>query len=137
METALTTADVISLHLPAVKEMKDFICKETIARMKDGVYIINTSRGYVLNEADLVEALESGKVTGAGLDAFKVEPFDQNSPLKGARNCVITPHSAAVSTQAVRNVFTHCAKVIACYMKDEAPCSLLNPDYKVEQKPAM
>lgn len=130
METALTTADVISLHLPAVKEMKNFICKETIARMKDGVYIINTSRGYVLKDEDLVEALESGKVTGAGIDAFKVEPFDQTSCLKGARNCVITPHSAAVSTMAVRNVFQHCAKVIACYMKGETSPSLLNPDYQ-------
>lgn len=91
VETAITTADIISLHLPAVKEMHDFVCKESIAKMKDGVYIINTSRGYVVNETDLVEALRSGKIAGAGLDAFKVEPFDQSSTLKELPNVVLTP----------------------------------------------
>lgn len=130
METAITTADIISLHLPAVKEMHDFICKDTIAKMKDGVYIINTSRGFAVNEHDLAEALRIGKVAGAGLDAFKVEPFDQESELKELPNVVLTPHSAAVSTQAVRMVFEHCADVIASYMKGENPRSLLNPEYR-------
>lgn len=130
IETAIRTADIISLHLPAVKEMHDFICKETIAKMKDGVYIINTSRGYVVNEPDLIEALQSGKIAGAGLDAFKVEPFDQSSELKALPNVVLTPHSAAVSTQAVRMVFEHCASVIAAYMQNQDPRSLLNPDYR-------
>lgn len=133
IETAVRTADIISLHLPAVKEMKDFICKETISKMKDGVYIINTSRGYVVDEQDLAEALRSGKVAGAGLDAFKVEPFDQSSELKALPNVVLTPHSAAVSTQAVRMVFNHCAGVIAQYMRGEMPKSLLNPEY-LEQR---
>lgn len=130
LETAVSTADIISLHLPAVKEMQDFICRETIAKMKDGVYIINTSRGYVVNEHDLADALRSGKVAGAGLDAFKVEPFDQSSELKQLPNVVLTPHSAAVSTQAVRMVFEYCASVIASYMRGEDPASLLNPDYR-------
>lgn len=134
IETAIRTADVISLHLPAVKEMHDFICKDTIAQMKDGVYIINTSRGYVVNENDLADALRSGKVAGAGLDAFKVEPFDQCSELKELPNVVLTPHSAAVSTQAVRMVFEHCASVIAAYMRDETPKSCLNPDYIKRRK---
>lgn len=129
LETAISTADIISLHLPAVKEMHDFIRSETIAKMKDGMYIINTSRGYVINEHDLAEALRSGKVAGAGLDAFKVEPFDQSSELKALPNVVLTPHSAAVSTQAVRMVFEHCAGVIASYMRGEDPSSLLNPEY--------
>lgn len=130
IETALTTADVISLHLPAVKEMHNFICDETIAKMKDGVYIINTSRGYVVKETHLIEALKSGKVAGAGLDAFKTEPFDRSSEFIALPNVVLTPHSAAVSTQAVRMVFEHCAGVIASYMRGEDPRSLLNRDYK-------
>ncbi len=134
LEEAITTADIISLHLPAVEEMHDFICTENIAKMKDGVYIINTARGYVVNEHDLAEALRSGKVAGAGLDAFKVEPFDQTSELKELDNIVLTPHSAAVSTQAVRAVFEHCAKVIVGYMKGQPDRSLLNPDYKMNAK---
>lgn len=130
LNTAIATADIISLHLPAVKEMHDYICEETIAKMKDGVYIINTSRGYVVNEHDLADALRSGKVAGAGLDAFKVEPFDQSSELKQLPNVVLTPHSSAVSTQAVRMVFEHCASVIGCYMRGEDPVSLLNPEYR-------
>lgn len=130
LDTAIRTADIISLHLPAVKAMQDFVCKETIAKMKDGVYIINTSRGYVVNEQDLADALRSGKIAGAGLDAFKVEPFDQSSELKQLPNVVLTPHSAAVSTQAVRMVFEHCASVIGSYMRGEDPVSLLNPEYR-------
>ena len=97
--------------------------------MKDGVYIINTSRGYVVNEHDLADALRSGKIAGAALDAFKVEPFDPDSELKTLPNVVLTPHSAAVSTQAVRMVFNHCAGVIASYMRGDQPRSLLNPEY--------
>ncbi len=130
IETAITTADVISLHLPAVKEMHNFVCDETIAKMKDGVYIINTSRGYVVKETHLIEALKSGKVAGAGLDAFKKEPFDRTSEFIALPNVVLTPHSAAVSTQAVRMVYEHCAGVIAAYMRDEDPRSLLNKDYR-------
>lgn len=130
IETAITKADIISLHLPAVKEMHNFICQETIAKMKDGVYIINTSRGYVVEETDLIAALRSGKVAGAGLDAFKKEPFDQTSEFKQLPNVVLTPHSAAVSTQAVRMVFEHCAGVIKNYMRGQEPRSILNPDYK-------
>lgn len=130
IDTAISTADIISLHLPAVEEMHDFVCKKTIAKMKDGVYIINTSRGYVVNENDLAEALRSGKIAGAGLDAFKVEPFDQSSQLKELSSVVLTPHSAAVSTQAVRMVFEHCAAVIAGYMRNEPIKSLLNPDFE-------
>ena len=129
LETAVRTADIISLHLPAVKTMKDFICKDVIDLMKDGVYIINTSRGYVVNEHDLADALRSGKIAGAALDAFKVEPFDPDSELKTLPNVVLTPHSAAVSTQAVRMVFNHCAGVIASYMRGDQPRSLLNPEY--------
>ena len=125
----MRTADIISLHLPAVKTMKDFICKDVIDLMKDGVYIINTSRGYVVNEHDLADALRSGKIAGAALDAFKVEPFDPDSELKTLPNVVLTPHSAAVSTQAVRMVFNHCAGVIASYMRGDHPRSLLNPEY--------
>lgn len=129
LDTAISTADFISLNLPSVKEMNNFICEENIQKMKDGVYLINTSRGSLVNESDLIQALKSGKIAGAGLDVFKSEPFDQSSPLKDLENVVLTPHSAAVSTQAVRMVFEHCAKVIHGYLAQNPDKSLMNPDF--------
>lgn len=134
MDHALEQADIISLHLPGLAEMRNFINAKTIDRMKDGVYIINTSRGSVLDEQALAKALQSGKVAGAGLDAFKVEPFDQNSVLKKLPNVVLTPHAAAVSTQGVRGVFESCANSLACFLQGRNIPSLLNPEYRFYSK---
>lgn len=130
LEKALAQADIISLHLPGCREMHDFICDRTIAQMKDGVYLINTSRGSVLDEQALARALRSGKIAGAGLDTFKIEPFDRNSILKNVPNVVLTPHAAAVSTQGVRSVFESCARSVAQFLQGDPVDALLNPDYK-------
>lgn len=85
-------ADVISLHVPLFPETEGMINRESIARMKDGVIIINNSRGPVIVEQDLADALHSGKVYAAGLDVVSREPIDPDNPLLTARNCFITPH---------------------------------------------
>lgn len=87
-------ADVIALHCPLTLENTGLINKETIAQMKDGVMIINTSRGPLINEADLREALDSGKVAGAACDVVSAEPIRSDNPLLGAKNMIITPHIA-------------------------------------------
>lgn len=87
-------ADVIALHCPLTPENTGLINKETIAQMKDGVMIINTSRGPLINEADLREALDSGKVAGAACDVVSAEPIRSDNPLLGAKNMIITPHIA-------------------------------------------
>jgi glycerate dehydrogenase len=87
-------ADVISLHCPLFDSTKGMINQESIAKMKDGVIIINTSRGPLIVEQDLAEALNSGKVGGAGLDVLSVEPAEASNPLLTAKNCQITPHIA-------------------------------------------
>ncbi|MCB2355864.1 D-2-hydroxyacid dehydrogenase [Clostridium estertheticum] len=87
-------ADVISLHCPLFEETKGIINKESIKKMKDGVIIINTSRGPLIVEEDLAHALNSGKVAGAGLDVMSVEPVQMDNPLMRAKNCLITPHIA-------------------------------------------
>lgn len=137
LDVALATADIISLHLPAITEMQDFVCAKNIAKMKDGVYLINTSRGASVNEQDLAAALHSGKIAGAGLDAFKTESFAQPSALRDLPNVVLTPHSAAVSTQGVRGVFESCANTLAQYLKGEhAPAILNNKELTVPQSRA-
>ncbi|APC41600.1 D-2-hydroxyacid dehydrogenase [Clostridium estertheticum] len=87
-------ADVISLHCPLFEETKGIINKESIKKMKDGVIIINTSRGPLIVEEDLAQALNSGKVAGVGLDVMSVEPVQMDNPLMRAKNCLITPHIA-------------------------------------------
>lgn len=88
----LTQSDIISLHCPLMDKTRNMIDKESIAKMKDGVIILNNSRGGLINEYDLAEALHNGKVYGAGLDVVAIEPIEKDNPLLSAPNCFITPH---------------------------------------------
>ena len=92
LDDLLANSDVISLHCPLFEETENIINKETIAKMKNGVIIINNSRGALVVEEDLAEALNSGKVYAAGLDAVRCEPIAMDNPLLSAKNCFITPH---------------------------------------------
>ena len=92
LETVLKTSDVIALHCPLFPETQGIISRENIAKMKDGVIILNNSRGPLIVEQDLADALNSGKVYAAGLDVVSTEPIKGDNPLLGAKNCIITPH---------------------------------------------
>lgn len=100
LDELLSRSDVISLHCPLFPETKNLINRDTIAKMKDGVILINTSRGPVVNDADLRAALESGKVYAAGADVSTVEPIPADSPLLGAKNAILTPHIAWAPKEA-------------------------------------
>ena len=93
-------ADIVSLHCPLTAENTGMINKETIAKMKNGVIILNTARGGLINEADLREALLSGKVYAAASDVTCKEPINADSPLLGLDNMIITPHIAWAATEA-------------------------------------
>ena len=94
LEELLRRSDVISIHCPLFPETERMINRETIAQMKDGVYFINTSRGQLVDEQALADALNSGKVAHAGLDVVYTEPIRTDNPLLKAKNCFITPHIA-------------------------------------------
>lgn len=92
MDELLAKSDVIALHCPLFPETQGIINKSNIEKMKDGVIILNNSRGPLIVEEDLAEALNSGKVYAAGLDVVSTEPIQKNNPLLKAKNCFITPH---------------------------------------------
>lgn len=94
LETLYEISDVISLHMPLNEENYHLLDDRAFSQMKDGVIIINTARGALIDEAALVRALESKKVLGAGLDVLEVEPPSKHNPLFQFENCVITPHLA-------------------------------------------
>ncbi|MCG8451819.1 MAG: D-2-hydroxyacid dehydrogenase [Spirochaetales bacterium] len=100
LEEVLAESDVISLHCPLFPSTEGIINKDSITKMKDGVIIINTSRGPLIVEQDLAEALETGKVYAAGLDVVSTEPIQKDNPLLGAKNCFITPHIAWAPREA-------------------------------------
>jgi glycerate dehydrogenase len=92
LDELLKESDIISLHCPLFESTEGIINKESIAKMKDGVMIVNTSRGPLIVEEDLAEALNSGKVAGAAVDVVSAEPAKMDNPLMTAKNCIITPH---------------------------------------------
>jgi glycerate dehydrogenase len=93
-------ADVISLHVPLFESTKSMINKESISKMKKSAMIINTSRGPLINEQDLAEALNNGAIAGAAVDVVSTEPAKMDNPLLSAKNCIVTPHIAWAPIEA-------------------------------------
>lgn len=93
-------SDVISLHCPLTEQTNGLVDKSFLEKMKPTAYLINTSRGPVINEAAVADALEKGKIAGVGVDVLSSEPPKQDNPLIGAKNCFITPHIAWASHEA-------------------------------------
>lgn len=110
-EELIKSADYISLHIPFIKEMGPTLTKEKFDMMKDGVYIINCARGGVVCEADLLEALESGKVAGAGIDVFEEEPT-KNEALVNHSRVSVTPHIGASTAEAQQRIGVETYSVI-------------------------
>ncbi|AFV01986.1 MULTISPECIES: D-2-hydroxyacid dehydrogenase [unclassified Dehalobacter] len=100
MDTLLAKSDAIMLHCPLFENTKGIINKQSIAKMKPGVMIVNNARGPLIVEEDLAEALNSGKVAGAALDVVSTEPIQMDNLLLQAKNCIITPHISWASLEA-------------------------------------
>lgn len=117
----LGRSDVVSLHLPATEETRHIINAESIAKMKDGAYLVNTSRGVLIDEAALLAALESKKLSGAGLDVYEKEPVTAENPLFKLKNDVLAPHVSALTYETNYNAGIICAQSIINVLHGERP----------------
>ena len=126
LETLYRDADVVSLHCPLTESNQSMINKNTIAQMKDGVLILNTARGLLINETDLAEALQSGKVAGAAVDVLSSEPPLPDNPLVSAPNCIVTPHIAWATKEARSRLMNIAVENLAAFLKG-APQNVINP----------
>ena len=118
-------SDVIFLHCPLFPETERMINKDSIAKMKDGVIIINNSRGPLVNEQDLADALNSGKVYAAGVDVVSTEPIRGDNPLLKAKNTIITPHISWAAKEARQRIMDITADNIKSYA-DGKPVNVVN-----------
>ena len=126
LDELLAKSDVISLHCPLFPSTEGIINKDNIAKMKDGVIIINTSRGPLIVEQDLADALNSGKVYAAGVDVVSKEPIEATNPLLSAKNCIITPHIAWAPIEARGRLMNIAVDNLAGFIKGE-PINVVNP----------
>lgn len=125
LDELFAQADVISLHCPLFESTKGIINRSTIAKMKDGVMLINTSRGPLVVEEDLADALNSGKVGGAALDVVSTEPIRADNPLLTAKNCLITPHIAWAPKEARQRLMDIAVNNLRSYL-DGTPVNVVN-----------
>ena len=121
LDELLERADIVSLHLPATEQTKHLINKQTIARMKDGAYLINTSRGALVDESALLDALTSGKLAGAASDVYEKEPLTADNPLLALPNTVFTPHCSALTYETNYNGGIICAQSIVNVLNGGKP----------------
>ncbi|MCR5833339.1 MAG: D-2-hydroxyacid dehydrogenase [Selenomonadaceae bacterium] len=126
LDDLFKTSDVITLHCPLFPSTQGIICKENIAKMKDGVIILNTGRGQLVVEKDLREALDSGKVYAAGVDVVSSEPIKGDNPLLGAENCFITPHIAWAPKEARIRLMNIAVDNLKAWLNGK-PVNVVNP----------
>ena len=126
LSDVLEQADVLSLHCPLTPENTGMVNRETIGRMKDGVILINTARGPLIEEEALREALVSGKVYAAALDVVSQEPIRPDNPLLGLDNCLITPHIAWASRESRQRLMDIAVSNLKAFLAGH-PANVVNP----------
>lgn len=124
-EELFSSADVVSLNCPQTTENAGFVNSRLLGMMKSGAFLINVARGGLVNEADLAQALHTGRIAGAGLDVVAHEPMLADNPLLSAPNCIFTPHIAWASLAARRRLINIVAANIASYLGG-TPANLIN-----------
>ena len=125
LDTLYAQADVITLHCNLTPENTGMINRDTIAKMKDGVILINNSRGQLIQEHDVADALNSGKLGAAGLDVVSTEPIQGDNPLLKAKNCIITPHISWAPKESRQRIMDCTVENVKAYING-APVNVVN-----------
>lgn len=130
-EALFRESDVISLHVPLTEQTKYMIDEKTLSLMKDTCILVNTSRGALVNERDLCDALKSGRIAGAALDVFDPEPLGEDSPLFGLENAIVTPHIGGSTHEALANVARMASEDILSFLETGQTPHLVNAPRRV------
>lgn len=131
LEKIFSTCDAISIHVPYTEDTRHLINAERLALMKETAVIVCTSRGNIVDEEALAEALKKHQILGAGLDVFAEEPLPADSPLIGLDNVILTPHVSAQTEDALWNMYKKAIDISADFLEGkDIGGDLLNPDYK-------
>jgi D-3-phosphoglycerate dehydrogenase len=136
LDSVIRQADFLSVHVPATTETRHLINRNSIATMKDGAYLLNLARGPLVDEAALLEAINSGKLAGAGIDVFDPEPPAVDSPLRNHPKIIATPHVASNTVESVERMQSMAMERVLTFMRGERPQDVVNPDvYKRGLRP--
>jgi len=129
LDELLQTADVVSLHVPLLAETRGLIGREALRRMKRDALLINTARGPAVDQAALIEALQEGRIAGAGLDVFESEPLPPDSPLLRLPNVIVTPHMAAFTQEGLLNMAMGVVSDVLAVLEGRAPKNPVTGDW--------
>lgn len=119
LETLFRQSDVVSLHCPLTPQTEGLVNAQRLSWMKPTAFLLNTSRGQLIDEVALADCLNQGKIAGAGLDVLSTEPPPVNHPLLGARNCIVTPHQAWATHAARRRLLNIAVENIKAFLRGE------------------
>ncbi len=125
---AVAEAQVVSVHAPLSEATRHLVNADLLAAMRDGVYVVNTSRGGLVDHDALLAALQEGKVRGAGLDVTEPEPLAGDHPLVNRDDVIVTPHVASATVAGRRRIFTHAVEEVMTALSGGRPANMLNPE---------
>ncbi|MDQ0338289.1 D-3-phosphoglycerate dehydrogenase [Caldalkalibacillus uzonensis] len=128
LEEIFRKADFVSVHIPLTDETKGLINKDLFKLAKKNLVIVNTARGPVINEQDLIEALQAGQIAGAALDVVEIEPIQPDNPLLTMDNVILTPHVAWYSEESEDEMRSKCARNVLEALQGQTPTYLVNKD---------
>ncbi len=130
LDEVLRRSDYVSIHVPLTPETRGLIGADALALMQPTAYLINTSRGPIVDQAALIAALQDGRIAGAGLDVFETEPLPPDSPLVALDNVVLTPHTASFADETFRVMFRRVGEEAARALRGQMPNTPVNPQIR-------